>query len=85
MTRMARCGCGKERPSSERETLAFFEDRSPGTCDETCAICRYHKVAHERQPTRVNPEVPKQCQHEFVPMTEGYPTDTFYCGHRGWD
>jgi hypothetical protein len=81
--RNARCCCGKVRPSAERERLALFEDRSPGTQNDYCAVCRYHRVAHERDERRVNPDVPKQCQHPFVPMVAGYEFDTYYCGHGG--
>lgn len=86
LERMAQCTyCKVERPSAESESLAFFQDRGPGFCNDTCKVCRYYEVAHYPNASRVNPEVPKQCQHSFEPMIEGYPFDSFYCGCRGWD
>lgn len=85
MPRMTRCAsCKTERPSSERDRLPFFEDRSAAPAD-TCAVCRYKKCAHEYDKTRVRPEPPVQCRHEFMPMVEGFAVDTYYCGCRGWD
>jgi hypothetical protein len=40
--RMARCGCGKERPSVEREQLAFFEFCGPGPRTEGHATDRFY-------------------------------------------
>ncbi|MCA1782018.1 MAG: hypothetical protein LC679_07545 [Intrasporangiaceae bacterium] len=99
-TRMARCAhfgggrknhqsegacrprpCDCERPSSP--SLPFFEDRSPGTQVDRCVTCGKFRIAHEYDPTRVRPE--PVSKHPFVPMTEGYPYDSFYCGCWGWD
>ena len=81
-TRTARCtDCDDRRPSDP--SLPFFEDRSPGTQDHRCRDCRKFRAAHEYDPRRVRPEA--SSKHECVPMTEGYPYDSFYCGCRGWD
>lgn len=79
--RTATCGCGKSMPSADAATAPFFEYRGPGTTDEVCANCRYHKLAHEYDPRRVSPMPPKITRdHEFVSLVDGFPTDSFYCG-----
>jgi hypothetical protein len=82
MTREAICpSCRRTVPSDPG--LAFFEDRSPGTQDDYCVNCRYHRVAHDLpQPgARRNPHI---CDH-FEPMLQGRETDLYYDGCRGWD
>jgi len=83
--RTTRCSCGETRPSADRASLAFFESAAPGTQDHVCRVCRFYEVAHRFDPSRVRPEVSARCQHPFEPMTEGRPTDSFYCGCRGFD
>lgn len=93
--RMAVCpSCKTERLSDP--SLPFFQDRSPGTQNERCSTCRYSECAHDpehmetlvhnrdgsRRPTVVEDG---RCSTGFVAMTEGCPTDTFYCGCKGWD
>lgn len=85
--RMARCPyCKTTAPSSERERLAFFEDRSAGRCNDTCRNCRYSKVAHgpNGNPRSVAGQSSHVCDR-FEPLSEGYEYDTYYCGCRGWD
>jgi hypothetical protein len=87
--RMARCSsCKKERPS-DPERMFLFEDRSPGTCDDVCKHCRYKQVAHQEDRLGAPPMIDETGQRTRCPgfesMTEGYETDTYYCGCRGWD
>lgn len=83
--RMARCGCGKERLSTEaREHEAFFEYRGPEMINPPCAAegCRgYVESVHQA----INPHTgrPGVTDHAFVART--YEFDSFYCGCRGWD
>lgn len=92
--RVARCPrCKTEVPS--RPSLPFFEDRSPGTQDDRCATCRYNKCAHDsehmeglvhnRDGSRHSTVVEDGRCSGFVPMTEGYDVDLYYCGCGGWD
>ncbi len=86
-TRVAKCGCGVERPSDK--SLPFFEDLSlPG---RECASCGYYDEAHERWNGILMDSVnsgkwPSHLNlHEFVAKTESSEFDRFYCGCRGWD
>lgn len=80
-TRIARCSCGAERPSSP--SLAFFE--SAESSDIGRCVCGYAEVAH-------SPEV-RERPHMRRTMGDGHPFtqrpiadhDRFYCGCRGWD
>lgn len=85
MSRSAKCFCGRTRPSSERDDLAFFEDRGPGNVDHVCKNCRYHLVAHERKVDGLPLHRSKVVCDNFEPMVDGYEFDTYYCGCRGWD
>lgn len=81
--RMARCGCGEERPSSP--DLAFFEFQGPGShhAEERCKHCFYSLTAHLLSPVPAH-LVGQIDTHEFEPRGDvGY--DRFYCGCRGWD
>ena len=79
--RVATCTCGKSLPSPDAITQPFFAYRGPGTSDELCAECPYHQVAHEFDPRRVSPEpVAATRDHAFSPRSDGFPTDSFYCG-----
>lgn len=81
--------CKTERPSAT--TLAFFEYRGPGSRDaqNQCGNCGYYETAHLplEQSTRVSGKsvVERGVCPGFKPMPEGRPTDSFYCGCRGWD
>jgi hypothetical protein len=77
--RQARCTCGRIVPSDP--ALAFFEDRSAGTQDDTCRNCRYHKVAHTRK--QAGEHVSHFICDRFEPLTEGREFDSYYCGHGG--
>lgn len=87
--RQAICICGEKRASSDRERLAFFEDRGPGSAfsRDTCRICRCKPVAHlpSVRPTRTGFPSVIGVPHAFEPLTEGIEFDSFYCGCRGWD
>jgi len=51
--RVARCSCGKERPSDGTGgMLAFFEYLGPGSQQalHICKHCRYYDEAHREQP-----------------------------------
>ncbi len=81
--RMARCGsCLNERPSSERASLAFFEDRSAGKTDHECTLCGYHDTAHTPEVMARNKAL--KCTN-FTSRKEGREYDLYYCGCRGWD
>jgi hypothetical protein len=73
--RMARCGCGKTEPSSNK--LAFFEPCGEGSKEatETCT-CGYHRVAHR-------PDFQHACAQFKAKGAQEF--DRFYCGCRGWD
>lgn len=82
--RIASCAsCGKERPSSTE--LPFFQDRSKGSRagTDTCKHCRYAPAAHERKKEGAAHLQRSVCDN-FEPIGE-FPTDSFYCGCRGWD
>lgn len=73
--RMAVCDCGASRPSEP--TLAFFESRGEGSWSASlCAECgRVENVE----------------RHHPILGTHAYRargdlgTDSYYCGHGGWD
>lgn len=81
--RVARCGCGSERPSTLDGSLAFFEFRGEGSraALTTCKNCGYGDQAH-------TPEV--MARNKALKCTNcephgAYPYDLFYDGCRGWD
>lgn len=81
-TRVAKCSCGKEEPSSL--SLAFFEFRGPGSnITRMCDICGFNDVVH----WPINPNTGRSHRardHTFVPRSP-LVHDTYYCGCRGWD
>ena len=81
--RLAKCGCGSTRPSSEWENLAFFEFMGEGSprALTSCRNCSYHQVAHTPEVRARNAAL--KCG-EFVPHGP-YEFDVFYCGCRGFD
>lgn len=93
--RVAKCHCNRERPSIEalNGSLAFFEYRGPKSEVEKhiCAECRFHYVAHTKEGMARNVATNRKTVIErgectgFKKMVGGYPTDTYYCGCRGWD
>jgi len=83
--RQARCSCMRLTPSST--DLAFFEYRGPGSriAVETCK-CNYHRVAHQRDPKRVDPSsVVELGKCSGFVANGGHEYDSYYCGHAGWD
>lgn len=90
--RVARCGCGREEPSSE--SLSFFEFCGEGSDDAAHCVCGYAECAHDpdymetlvhgrdgkRRPTRVESG---HCDGFVARGDRGH--DRFYCGCRGWD
>lgn len=90
--RVAKCTyCGSLRPSSEHESLAFFEFHGEGSREatETCK-CGYHMMAHD--PAEMARNVPNNRQTVVEQgKCKGFEprgpreTDSFYCGCRGWD
>ena len=83
--RMARCRCGYERPSCERETLFGFTDRSLNSdwSQKHCRHCGKYEVAHHPGCSKVQPD--RYERHQFEPRNEAAEFDTFYCGCDGWD
>jgi hypothetical protein len=96
--RVARCGCGEERPSelSREGRLAFFEYRGPGSREarERCAVCAYYecahdpehldKLAHGRDGKR-RPTVVESGKCTGFQAHGPFDHDRYYCGCRGWD
>lgn len=87
--RIAKCTCGRTRPSSEK--LAFFEYRGPGSpvATETCK-CGYHKKAHDPEYMKQNVPSNRETVIEQGKCKGFEPRgpmeyDSFYCGHSGWD
>lgn len=77
--RIARCGCGRGEPSVNHKDLAFFEYRGPGSRYEGfCEACGRTKSAHDY------PHVKEMCGG-YSPRVGGLDTDSYYCGHKGWD
>lgn len=97
--RMARCGCGKERPSSlGPDVLAFLEDHGPDsrTAREACVHCHYTIEAHDPEVChartygtgenlRFGQTVVEQGKCPGFEPRGAAPFDTFYCGCRGWN
>lgn len=81
-TRIAKCSCGAEAPSTPY--LAFYRTAEQDAQD-SCEICRYSESAHA-------PEV-RQRPHMRRAMSDGHAFvqrvpadhDSYYCGCRGWD
>lgn len=74
--RVARCYCGRGEPSPNRERLAFFEYRGPGSVyEQSCIRCGRAEFAHP---------VYSLCS-SYQPRVGGFHEDAYYCGHRGWD
>lgn len=86
--RVAKCGpkCAVV-PSAERERLAFFEYRGPGSRAATlCRHCAKYAIAHDMEAMKARGYVsPVVSCKRYEPRTEGYPHDLYYCGCRGWD
>ena len=90
--RMARCAyCSNTRPSSDREKLPFFEDRSEGTkwATDHCT-CGYTLSAHTIEGMANNVPSNRRTVIEqgkclgFVAKGP-WEHDSYYCGCRGWD
>lgn len=66
--------------------LAFFEYLGEGSryTQDTCAVCGYSPIAHERAVELNEPHLARCRGHEFTPAA-GREIDRFYCGCRGWD
>jgi len=81
-TRVARCGCGAERPSAP--DLAFFTSAERAASDR-CEHCSYAEGAHDED-VRVRPHMLRAMSdgHTFA-QSAPRAHDTFYCGCRGWD
>lgn len=80
--------CRKTVPSGP--SLPFFEYRGPGSRFATnCRNCGYTETAHDPEvmATRVirKTVIEQGLCTGYEPRTEGLPTDSFYCGCRGWD
>lgn len=85
--RVARCACGKERPSAE--VVGYFleydgegSDWAERLCDFRVTGCGMYDTVH--QP--INPHTGREgiTDHEFVKRGPA-EKDRFYCGCRGWD
>lgn len=75
--RTAKCDmCKRITPSCMN--LAFFQYRGDGSraATETCAVCRYHKVAHDEGH-------PAVADHDFIPHG-AFDFDVWYDGCKGW-
>ena len=81
-TRVARCSCGAEAPSTE--FLAFRETAESHAADR-CETCGYAECAHADD-VRSKPHMRRAMSdgHVFV-QAQPRDFDTFYCGHSGWD
>lgn len=83
--------CERRAPSNPE--LPFFEARGPGSewARKHCRQCRCFEVAHQPRgddaPEFLRGKIPTVIgePHAFEAMTEGWPTDSFYCGCRGWE
>jgi hypothetical protein len=80
--RLAKCSCGKTRPSSTE--LAFFEWRGEGSraAIMTCKQCSYYEIAHLRK--NAGETANRYICDNFEPYG-AFEFDLFYCGCRGWD
>jgi hypothetical protein len=79
--RIAMCGDHAPRPSTDRANLFLFVFRGPGSVEATeiCGTCRFHRIAHEYDATRVRPEPhPATIGHDFTPIGPR-DTDTYVC------
>jgi hypothetical protein len=82
------CGVKSERSSMERDKLAFYEYRGPGSqfAVEGCT-CGFARMAHKGEETR--PQVRRACikKNGELKFVERGPHeyDSYYCGCRGWD
>ena len=94
--RMARCHCGKERPSTEalEGKLAFFEYQGEGSkrAEDTCRHCRYYEVAHgsgaaedRAKGYRPRRDVVAEGDCPGFESHGPFDKDIYYCGCRGWD
>ncbi len=82
--RMAYCGADKHKGKPSSLDLAFFEYHGEGSrrAQEICN-CDYAEVAHEIK-DREKPSHLRGCCDNFIPRGPS-PSDTYYCGCRGWD
>lgn len=73
--------CTSESPS-DTPTLAFFEDKGPGSryASEICS-CGSHETVHAEIAPTGRPGI---TDHEFTP-TGPAEFDRYYCGCKGWD
>ncbi len=81
--RMARCTyfsrCKNQRPSRERDMLAFFEDWSEGSYwASTCDVCGMSMDCHSGPAPH-----PRACATYKPRGDRGH--DGYYCGCFGWD
>jgi hypothetical protein len=86
-SRIARCECGAERPSVEREELFGFQDRGPGSFEaRNRCTCGYLREAHFPDSSRVRPltVVERFLCKQFEPKGPRQ-YDSFYCGCRGME
>jgi hypothetical protein len=84
-TRIARCECGAERPSADRDDLFGFVDYGPGSREATeRCVCGSYCVAHFPDATRVDPRtvIERGLCTGFQPKGPRQ-YDSFYCGCRG--
>lgn len=79
--RTAHCSCGKTRPSAERAELAFFEYRGEGSPDAARCECGFDESAHDGSTW---PSGRRKACDNFCPRGP-QDTDSYYCGHGGWD
>lgn len=77
--------CKTERLTSEKKSLAFFEDQSDKAkvSQDTCGNCRYAEMAHTDEIRNRKHNAGRICNN-FVPRG-GLEHDYYYCGCRGWD
>lgn len=85
--RVARCYCGREKPSST--ALGFFEFRGEGSPSaiHICKNCSYSIVAHGPDAS-VWQNGKTAVQNANCPGFEPHGPwtfDTYYCGCEGWD
>jgi hypothetical protein len=91
--RVARCTCGRERPSDP--SLPFFEYRGEGSASAHHCVCGYAECAHDPDYMEVacvhgpdgkrRPTVVEQGRCDGFTPRGAWDHDTFYCGCRGWD
>ena len=84
--RIARCSyCKSERPSADRERLAFFEYRGPGSNSARICECGYAEIAHTQEVTESQRNVVSDGRCPGYRPRGDVGTDTFYDGCKGWD